>query len=71
MQTQMTTLDIQTLTQQPRPTLAQALFVRSESTSDRDYNVMHKAASCEGGAHHVWLATQGLNVYERMAFDRE
>lgn len=21
-------------------------------------------------AHHVWLATRGMDVYERMAFDR-
>lgn len=69
MQTQMTALDTQTLTQRRRPTLAQSLFVHSGPASDRDYSVIYKATSC-GGAHHVWLATQGLNVYERMAFDR-
>lgn len=36
----------------------------------RDAGLMAKAAACEGGAHHVWLATQGMDVYERMAFDR-
>lgn len=44
--------------------------LKAREADRRDCEIMHKAAACEGGAHHVWLATQGMNVYERMAFDR-